>query len=264
MGGKSWAVRRVTVVLALVLVVAACSGDDDSADSDAAAPTTTEDDADVTIEPSTTTEPVAEGCADPASVREEPSNEGDVVDLDGDRRPDTVWVASPGGGRRVLGVTTAAGGGDAVDIASASPVALNVLVADADETPPVELFVSDNRGVQLWAFADCRLQPVTDPDGQPYLFDLGLRGYGTGLGCVDADGDGRRDLVGLNAVGDDGRGAVEWTRTIVERDGLVASNGATDEGTYQSPADDADIELLRSVTCGDLTLDADGIPQPEE
>jgi hypothetical protein len=251
------------LTLALALAAAACSGDDDGNGGggdggDGATPTATTD------EGATTIEPLAPGCADPSVAREEPANDREVGDLDGDGRPDTVWVASPGGGRRVLGVEAAAGGGDAVDIASASPVALLVLVADADETPPVELFVSDSRGVQLWAFDDCRLQPVTDPEGRPYVFDLGLRGYGTGVGCVDADGDGRRDLVGLDAVDDDGRGTVTWTRTVIERDGLTADEGPTTEGTYRHPADDADIALLRSVTCGGLTLTDDGIPQPEE
>lgn len=252
--------RRLTVMVALVLAVAACSGGDDGDDASSTAGTTTTEapgDADVTIETTTTAAAAAEGCTTPVE-REAPANEGEVVDLDGDGRPDTVWVASPGDGRRVLGVETAAGGGAKVDIESASPVAIQVLVADADGTPPVELFVSDNRGVQLWAFDDCALQPVTDPDGQPYLFDLGLRGFGTGVGCVDGD------LVGLNVTSDDPAGEVRWTRTVITRDGLVADEGPTTDGTYRHPQDDAAIELLRQVTCGDLTMAANGIAQPEE
>jgi len=255
------AVAAVAASVLLLLPLAACSGDDDDSSSgDSTTGTTAEAGTTTAAEPSTTAAPT--GCTGPAPEVSQPANEGEVVDVDGDGRPDTAWLASPADGRRELGVRTAAGGGAKVDIDSASPVALTLLVADADETPPVELFVSDNRGVQLWAFDDCELQPVTNPEGQPYLFDLGLRGYGTGVGCADVDGDGRRDLVGLNITASDDT-TVDWSRTIIERDGLQASNGATDSGTYTRPADDARIELLNGVSCGELTMDADGIRQPE-
>ncbi|HEY8543467.1 MAG TPA: hypothetical protein VIL36_00405 [Acidimicrobiales bacterium] len=254
----------VTAVLALTLAVACSSGDDgdDVGGDDTTAEVTTTT-PDVTAEPGTSApttggaEEVPTACTEPVE-REQPANEGRVDDLDGDGEPDTVWVASPGGGLRVLGVATAAGGGAKVEIESASPVPIQVLVADADGTPPVELFVSDGRGVQLWAFQDCRLQPVTDPGGRPYLFDLGLRGYGTGVGCVDGQ------LVGLNVTTEDADGTVHWARTVITRDGLVADEGTTTEGTYRRPGDDAAIELLHQVTCGDRTLAADGIAQPDE
>jgi hypothetical protein len=73
---------------------------------------------------------------------------------------------------------------------------------------------------------------------------------GTGIGCIDADGDGHRDLVGLDeqvAVA----GKVPWTRTIVTLHGTEARNGAKSSGTYTSPADDQAIALLHQVTCGD-------------
>jgi hypothetical protein len=185
---------------------------------------------------------------------------GQIVDVDGDGRPDTGWLAAHEDGSRELGVATAAGGGDVVTIESASPVALTLLAIDADEQAPVELFVSDNRTVQLWAFADCRLAPVTNPEGEPYLFDLGFRGTGTGVGCRDVRGG--RQLVGLNVTDDNGT-EVDWTRTVIERDGLAASNGPTDEGRFERPADDDAIELLHTVSCDDVTITSDGIRQPE-
>lgn len=247
-------VRRLVAVVLLVSLVGACSSGDDDDDT-APDPTTT------SAQESTTTAP-AEGCTGTAPEPGGPADEGEVVDLDGDGQRDTVWMASPANGGRELGVVTAAGGGDKVAVMSASPVAAVVLVADADETPPVELFVSDNRSVQLWAFDDCKLQQVVDAKGEPYLFDLGLTGYGTGVGCVDADDDDRRDLVGLNETGRDAT-TVEWSQTIIERDGLQASNGATVTGTYRIGEDDAAIELLHTVSCGDLEIDKDGIRQPE-
>ena len=69
------------------------------------------------------------------------------------------------------------------------------------------------------------------------------------MGCVDANGDGPRDLVGLDETSSV-NGTVHWTRTIVTLHGTQARNGATDSGTYHSPADDQAISLLDQVTCG--------------
>jgi hypothetical protein len=245
---------RLVALVVLLLALGACSGDDDG--DDGAGGTTSTIDSD-----GTTTSAVPSGCTGEAPEMSQPANQGEIVDVDGDGQADTAWLASPGNGVRELGVLTAAGGGAKVQIDSASPIALSLLVADADGTPPVELFVSDGRGVQLWAFSECSLQPVVDGQGQPYLFDLGLRGTGTGVGCVDADGDGGPDLVGLNITQNDGT-TVDWARTIIERDGLQASNGATDTGQYHQPQDAAAIELLNGVSCGEATI-ADGIMQPE-
>lgn len=247
--------RRLVAVVLAVSLVGACSSDDDDTATTTSAQESTTTSADSTTAP-------AEGCLGTAPEPSGPAAEGEVVDLDGDGRRDTLWMASPANGGREMGVVTAAGGGDKVPILSASPLAAVALAVDADEEPPVELFVSDNRQVQLWAFQDCKLQQVVDARGEPYLFDLGRTGYGTGAGCVDADGDGRRDLVGLNETGRDDT-TVDWSRTIIERDGLQAANGATDTGTYRIGEDDAAIELLHTVSCGDLEIDSDGIRQPE-
>jgi len=228
----------------LSLVVGACARNDD----DDAAGTTTSDGGGSTATPapatsgSGTTEAgsgtgtgAGAGCTAPGPPAPAGSDSGEVADLDGDGRPDAVWMAATSEGRRTLGVTTAAGGGSTVDIDSAGPQALRVLVVDADEQPPTELFVSDGRGVLLYAFAHCAVAPVTNPEGQTYAFDLGFRGTGTGVGCVEAGG-GRR-LVGLNVT--------------------------SDEGTFTHGPDDAAIDLLHAVSCGGLTMAADGIRQPE-
>jgi hypothetical protein len=253
----------VVVCVAGLLAAAACSGgddDDDGSSAGSAASTTTSTRSSGTSEATTTT--ISAGCTGGRPTPTQPASTGDVIDIDGDGRPDQAWLSSPGNGVRELGVLTAAGGGDVVRVDSASPIALQLLVADADETPPVELFVSDGRTVQLWAFSGCKLQQVKDAKGVPYLFDLGFRGNGTGVGCVDADGDGKRDLVGVNVVQRSDT-AVQWTRTIIERDGLEASNGAKDEGTYKLPQDQAKADLLYTVTCGNLDIRRDAIRQPE-
>jgi hypothetical protein len=201
-------------------------------------------------------------CTGTAPAMSQPAQQMEIIDVDGDGRRDTAWLASPGNGAREMGIVTAAGGGDKVTVGSAAPFPLSLLVAEADGEPPVELFVSDNRSVQLWTFVDCELQPVTDADGDPYVFDRGFTGYGTGVGCIDADGDGRRDLVGLNVTGLD-EPTVDWSRTIIERDGTVATNGATDTGTFHQPADADRIAQLYDVTCGDLTMADDSVTQPD-
>ncbi len=103
---------------------------------------------------------------------------------------------------------------------------------------------------------DCQIVPVTNPEGETYTFGLGFTDVGTGVGCVDTD-EGRR-LVGLDASADEGN-EVAWSRTVVELDGTKARNGATTKGTFSRPDDDAAIELLRQVTCGDLTIPTDGL-----
>ncbi|HEY8526474.1 MAG TPA: hypothetical protein VIL48_15985 [Acidimicrobiales bacterium] len=261
----------VVALAALAVGAGACAGDDDTSAGDPSPTTTTTAGSSTTAggtasstagTPTTTTDGGGgAGCAGggPAVPEGEGVGSGEIVDVDGDGRADVGWLAAHADGTRELGVATAAGGGDVVEIDSASPNVLTLLAVDADERPPVELFVSDGRTVELWAFADCALAPVTDPAGAPYLFDLGVRGTGTGIGCRESDGG--RQLVGLNVVDDDGT-TVEWTRTVIERDGLQARNGPTDEGRFERPADDAAIELLHTVSCGDVTITDDGIQQP--
>lgn len=266
--------RTFSLVMAVIAVVlaGACSDDDDTSTGSTTtrgpSSTTTEAPTSTTSASTSSTSSTAvdgasgEGCGGdgPAVPEGQGVGAGSIVDVDGDGRADTGWLAVDTDGSRQLGVSTAAGGGDVVTIDSASPNVLTLLAVDADEQPPVELFVSDGRTVELWAFADCGLAQVTNPQDEPYLFDLGFRGTGTGVGCRDLDGG--RQLVGLNITDDDGT-VVDWTRTVIERDGLRASNGSTDEGRFRRPGDDAAIELLHTVSCDDMTIDEDGIQQPQ-
>lgn len=183
----------------------------------------------------------------------------EVGDVDGDGRPDTAWLAPAAGGAVSVGIRTAAGGSSAADVTLTGPSARSLLVADADGDGRSELFVSDGRTVDLYAFDGCAVQPVLNREGTDYQFDLGFRGNGTGLGCTDVGGS--RHLVGLNATGRSDT-AVEWSRTVVELDGLQARNGATDTGAYALPAEQAQADLLSQVTCGDLTMQDDGLVLP--
>ena len=236
--------RKLAVAVLGLVLVAGCGG----SSGDGAAPA------------SSTTTSAATACQGEATVPTSAPHQ-QVGDVDGDGKPDTAYLDGEPGGAITFGIVTAAGGGSSVPFESASPVERRALTVNADERGPTEVLLSDGRSVQLLAFVGCRLRPVKDAEGQPYTFDRGFTGNGTGVGCVDADGDGRRDLVGLKTEGSEGD-RVGWSRTIVDLDGATARNGATDHGTYTRPRDDQRIDLLSQVTCGEATL-ADGLSVQE-
>jgi hypothetical protein len=180
-----------------------------------------------------------------------------IADLDGDGKVDTLYVGMGTDGQRVFGVVTASGARSQWTVANGSPVDPQIYgVADANQDGRPEVFVNPGRIVNVLTLSGCVLQPYLNKQDEPYGFSVGFQDAGTGVGCIDADGDGHRDLVGLLRK-DDAGGKVPWTRTIVNLQGVQARNGAADSGTYTSPADDAAIALLSRVTCGD---DAFGNP----
>ena len=246
---------------ALVLVlVGACSDKGDDGGTAATTSTTTAggsgpSGSSTTLPQSGTTAPT--GC--PGTKGTVPTGVASraMGDVDGDGKPDTLYVFVGESGVRHFGLVTATGYRSEWTTPNASPVAPSILgVVDANQDGHAEVVVNPGRLVNILTFADCRLQPYLNKQGQAYEFSIGFGAIGTGVGCVDADGDGHRDLVGLDEE-DKGNGTVAWTRTIVTLHGTQARNGATDSGTYTSPADDAKIALLHEVTCGD-----DAFPDP--
>jgi hypothetical protein len=180
-----------------------------------------------------------------------------TVDVDGDGRPDTAFIVGPaaGSGAVTFGVRTASGAVLSAPFDSASPVSRSVLFADVTGHGEVIALADDHRQVQLWAVSDCQLVREQNVQGQQYAFDLGFTGYGTGVGCVDANADGTPDLVGLKYVPEQ-QGAGTVQRTIVVLSGQQARNGATDT-VVVTRADMA--QEAQSVTCGDRTTAADGV-----
>jgi hypothetical protein len=212
-----------------------------------------------TVPPPTTRPSPPKGCTEGGT----PPPSGAVVrrvgDVDGDGRPDTAWMApADDTGSHAFGITTAAGGGAITPYTSASPVRRSVLVVDADGKAPTEVLFDDGRTVRLSVFEDCQIQDVQNPEGEQYTFGLGFNDVGTGIGCIDTP-HGRR-LVGLDAkVDPDDDSVVRWSSTEVVLDGTRARNGTRRTGTYHRPADDAKVELLHDVTCGELTVDDDSV-----
>lgn len=120
----------------------------------------------------------------------------------------------------------------------------------------VVALIGYSRGVSLYVVSDGhRLATATNPEGRPYTFDTGLRGTGTGVGCSQVAGAQAVTLVGLNAAAPDGNPTSAIRRTQVLIDGTTARNGLTDE----VPTSPTAATSARTVSCGDLTLEKDGV-----
>ena len=224
----------------------------------APAPTTT-----VAPAPTTTVAPApttAPGCTGGSTTIPTGAASNQVVDVDGDGRPDTAWILTDTSGVVTVGVVTSAGGGTDRTWNSASPVMRSVLVVDINDTTPPLFLADDGRTVQLWAFTDCTIADVLNVQGGPYEFSLGFTDVGTGVGCATVDGV--HELVGLNVTGESAD-TVSWSSTVVVVSGTEARNGTVTTGTFASPEDDAAIALLHTVACDGQTIGTDGLTAPQ-
>ncbi len=222
---------------------------------------------DVTVEPTTSTAPTTTPPPPTTAACTQGSNEippgaavRQVIDLDGDGRPDTAWAATATSGMTTVGVTTAAGGGTQRKWNSASPVMRSVLVIDVNDSSPPLILADDGRRVQLWTFSGCSIVDVTDTQGEPFLFELGFADHGTGVGCSVVDETNQ--LVTLDVTNESDL-SVEWTASVVEVTGTRAESGPVVTGIYAKPVDGVAIERLRSVGCGTQTIEHDGISIPQ-
>jgi len=248
--------RSTGALLLGLLLLTGCSSDGEDAD---AAPGTTTTGTTASAPGGPTTSPTpnptpsgdAAGCPTTGYALTGTAN-APTLDVDGDGKPDTEWIATQptADGSVQFGVQTASGDAITANVASAAPGARSLLVADVTGDGELVALVSDGRQVLLYAISDCSVLPVQNAQGQQYAFDLGFTGYGTGVGCVDVDGDGVRDLAGLLAEG------TSVTSTAVVLDGPRAANGTSRTVADAGPDQ---LDLARSVTCGDLTLAEDGV-----
>lgn len=205
----------------------------------------------------------APGCPPGGTSPPPGSVQRQIGDVDGDGLPDALWIGkiatANGSSTRVVGISTASGANSDVEVSSASPIPMRALAIDAQNNGEHQVIVSDGRSAHLYAFTNCRLQTVVDSHyGRPFIFDLeNLAGNGTGVGCSDL-GDGRH-LVGLQALPDGG----QWTvrRTEIDLNGIRASIGRSDTLTATS-ADDPAVTSAQTISCGNLTIDQDGVQEP--
>ncbi|WP_158375579.1 hypothetical protein [Cellulosimicrobium cellulans] len=245
----------LSALAATALLLAGCGGEDDLASGTptVTAPATTPA-APSPGSPGGTPQPSAPatGCTGTGGVAPATAATVGTIDLDGDGAGDELWIADDAGARTV-GVTTAGGATLSHPIDLAGPAGATAFALRPDPAGPAMVLVSDNRVADLLVVQDCALVDATDTRGEPWQFDQGFAGQGTGVGCVDLDGDGTLDLVGLNLVDD------TVTRTRIRVDGTVASAGASDQ---VSAGTDAARASARAITCGDRTLAADGVHEP--
>jgi hypothetical protein len=181
----------------------------------------------------------------------------ETIDLDGDGLPDTLWLAGADASR-TLGVTTASGATFTHPVDLAGPAGASALAVHPDPATLPGVLLTDDRLADLLLVDDCALVDATDAAGAPWQFDLGFTGYGTGVGCLDLTGSGTTTLVGLNATGD----GATVTRTAIDLTGTVAAAGFSDTVTLD-PGDQAAIDSAHQITCGDRTLAADGVHEPQ-
>ena len=255
-----------TLSLLVVLGVTACTSDSGQArvtrrgpppqlgatGSQPSVPTTSQAPAPVTASPALSTTPTTlpVRCAR-AGVPPAGSTSRVMGDIDGDRRGDLFYLPRTTTATRIYGVMTSSGVRSELAVDSASPIIGGILgVIDANLDGHRQLLISDGRSDFLVVFQGCDLEIVHDANGHDVLFTA----FGnTGVGCVDVNGDGRRDLVRLQIESRVGA-ITTWSRTILRLRGAVATDGPTDHGTFVSPQDDAKIDLLTSASCGKDTF----------
>lgn len=258
----------VLVAVVTAVALAACSGGDDQAAPTPppnAAPTVASAVPAVTVPetvPAPTATPVPAPSTTPAAEQADPEGcpsngqpapeqaGGELVgDLDGDGASDRVVL--DGG---VLTFATASGLVTDLELGARSSNRA-LAVADPQQDGQTFVFVAayphegvgeDPVRITLATLVDCEPVFVNDADGATYVieYQADAGDAGLGFGCSDADGDGRRDLVGLvqrtSADGDLG-----FERTVIELDGTTATSGQTDVGTITQ---DAPAPL---ASCGD-------------
>ena len=198
----------------------------------------------------------SDGCSTGSNAVPSGASSKPVIDVDGDGQADTAWVSVASTGTVTVGIATAAGGGFRRIWNSASPVTRSILVIRPNPDTPPMVLADDGRTVQLWVVADCNLTDVLNASRRPYTFSHGFTDYGTGVGCAKVEGI--TELVGLNITSQTDA-AVDWTSTVVNVNGLTATNGVVTSGTYDTTADAGAIQALSSTSCGTQTIQTDGI-----
>lgn len=170
-----------------------------------------------------------------------------VADLDGDGERDEIWLFGAGD-RHTLGVRTASG---AVTSTTFRRTDLTPAEAVANRLGDGSVVVLLDTGATalLYTVSDCAIVATRNVDGQQYTFDLGITGYGTGVGCPG--GADERYLAGYNAMDParSGTATVLRTRIDLSGDGTSATNGAqTDLGDHDSGS--ALYRTANRVSCG--------------
>lgn len=221
--------------LTVAVVTSACTGESTTAAAGTAAPVpgstettaeaTTEATAEATTEatteaPTTSATEEAAGCA--ATDEKVPGNAATkkTFDLDGDGKPDTIWV---GDGRK--GIKTASGAVVSLPVSNAGGPEVTVFAQALNSGATV--LMENGRQAYISAFSNCELVETENVQGEQYSFDLGFNSPDTGYGC--ANGEDVVDLVGLALTKSKDGGTKPWLmeQTVIDvsQDGQSAENG---------------------------------------
>lgn len=183
----------------------------------------------------------------------------EVVDVDGDGRPDQAWLT--GGADRRFGISTASGATFSVAIASASPLPAAAVVGVVQGDQPIAL-VDLGREALVYSLDGCAVTAPTNAQGTPYTFDRGFGDAGTGVGCSQ-DGAVLR-LAGLDAVqAADTTYTVTRTWVDLSKDGRKATNGAKATVATGAAGTEAVVTTAQEVTCGNAVAGKDGPVEPQ-
>lgn len=212
-------------------------------------------------EPTHTSTPTAAGCSPGGGGVPAGADVREVVDVDGDGRPDRAWLSLDHGGDRRFGVTTASGATFSIAIDDASPIRATAIVQRVGPGQVPIALVDLSRDAHVYSLAGCAVTPVLNAQGQPYLFDRGYGDQGTGAGCTLVDGTLR--LAGLDAVRNPD-GTYDVSRTFIDLD--ADARHATNEGrvvvTRNAEADAPVVVTAQEISCGDLVAGRDGPVEP--
>lgn len=233
----------------LALALSGCSavGDEDRASAtaqfgDTGAPVT-DAPAESTAEPA--------GC--PATTETAPAGAvtAEIADVDGDGENDIQWY-SEATVPFTYGITTASGATISLTDRLAGPNTHSGWTAQLHNGVVVTV-LDDGRGAALHALVDCAFVTPIGVDARPYTFDMqNLRGFGTGVGCLEVEGG--LELNGLQ-VSEDREDSYSLLATgiSVSDDGLTAMNGYT-AVEHSLKADDRRVAQAQDSTCADTPV----------
>ncbi|MBT0773792.1 hypothetical protein KIH74_32905 [Kineosporia sp. J2-2] len=168
-------------------------------------------------------------------------------DLDGDGKDDRIWL-SVQGDESTLGVKTASGAvfSTTYDREDKPPTAVANVLGDGTAI----ILVDRGFSASLFAVADCAIVTTENVDGEQYSFDLGINGYGTGVGCPVSQNKLYLAGYNLEKATKDGYDKIVRTRIDLSENGSRADNGTLAElGEYAQTS--ASWKIATGVSCGD-------------
>jgi hypothetical protein len=173
-----------------------------------------------------------------------------TIDVDGDGRADTEWIAMDDGVE--FGVTTASGATQTYEIEGGGGAPREGFIARFDTNRIVSM-ADDNRSVDVYFFMNCKWVELKNAAGDQYPLDFnGFRGIATGAGCSA----GTLVSYDTSYVGD----SVTITQTpITVSNGGVGTAGATVTVDTSIPRTDPRVYRAEELSCGTVTVKNGGV-----